>query len=271
MVVAMALETYPDQLEPTNPEVVIWRFMKMARFADLMKTHELYFCRADLFTNQHEGLPPEKYICYWLGLNRLLLSDRATLDDHLGNLAQFRESFYISCWHLFRSETDKMWNEYGNDGVAICSRYSLLKSALGAMGDRAFLGVVRYGAKHLTGYNLFRFIMTKREKFAAEREVRAMLWIMDPHATINRHFDEQNRPRPRPLTKPPADSVLDGQRRSVDLQALITEIVVTPWASPATLDAVNRLVKDSGYTFPVRPSALTQYRDLLPSTERQRP
>jgi hypothetical protein len=99
-----------------------------------------------------------------------------------------------------------MWSEYGNDGVAICSRYSLLKSALGAMGDQAFLGLVRYGAKHLTGYNLFRFITTKQAKFKDEQEVRAMLWIIDPHATINRHVDEQNRRHPRPLTKPIADS-----------------------------------------------------------------
>ena len=264
----MPIETYPDQLEPTNPEVVIWRFMKMARFADLVKTGELYFRRADLFNDEHEGLPPEEYLCYCFGLDRLLLSDRRTLDDHLGNLAQFRESFYINCWHLFRSETDKMWSEYGNDGVAICSRYSLLKSALGAMGDRAFLGLVRYGAKHLTGYNLFRFITTKQAKFKDEQEVRAMLWIMDPHATINRHVDEQNRPHPRPLTKPLADSALDGQRRRVDLQILITEIVVTPWASPATFDEVNCLVNRSGYTILVRPSGLAPYRDLLPSTAR---
>jgi hypothetical protein len=29
-----------------------------------------------------------------------------------------------------------MWKEYGNDGVAITSRFRLLKSALGAMTDR---------------------------------------------------------------------------------------------------------------------------------------
>ena len=151
----MAIETYPDQLEPTNPEVVIWRFMKMARFADLMKTGELYFCRADLFNDEHEGLPPEKYLCYWLRLDRRLLRDRRILDNELGYLAQSREHFYISCWHLFREETDKMWNEYGNDGVAICSRYCLLKSAVDAMGDQAFLGLVRYGEK--SPYNVVSF------------------------------------------------------------------------------------------------------------------
>jgi hypothetical protein len=95
-----------------------------------------------------------------------------------------------------------------------------------------------------------------------------MLWIMDPHTTINRHVDEQNHPHPRPLTKPLADSVLDGQRRRVDLQTLITEIVVTPWASPPTFHEVNWLVNGSGYTIPVRPSGLAPYRDLLPSTAR---
>jgi hypothetical protein len=263
----MAIETYPDQLEPTNPDTVIWRFMKMERFSDLMKSGELYFCRADKFTDEHEGLPPEQYLYYSFDLNPLLLTDRRKLDDHLGNLAQFRESFYISCWHLFRSETDKMWNEYGDDGVAICSSYSLLRSALDAMGEQAYLGLVRYGAKHLRRYNLFSFIMTKRIEFEAEQEVRAMLWIRDSHATINRHIDAQNRPHRLPLTPPPPDRVFEGHRRRVDLQALITQIVVTPWASPATFDEVNRLVNSSGYAIPVQPSGLARYRELLPSTE----
>jgi hypothetical protein len=261
----MPVETYPDQLEPENQAVVIWRFMRMDKFRDLIETSKLYFCRADKFNDEHEGLPPEKYLCSCLGLNPLLLSDRRTLDHDLGTLAQFREGFYVSCWHLFRDETDKMWKEYGDDGVAICSRYCLLKSALNAMGDQAFLGLVRYGEKNLKKYNLLQFIMTKREKYKNEREARAMLWIRDPHAGINRHFDIENRPHRLPLTPPPG-SVLPGHKRSVDLQTLITPIVVTPWASPASLNEVNRLVDSNGYTIPVQPSGLTRYRDLLPST-----
>ena len=178
----MTVETYPDQLEPESQDVVIWRFMNMDKFRDLMATNKLYFCRADKLNDEHEGLPPEKYLSSLFGLNPLLLPDLHRLDSYLGTLAQFRESLYISCWHLFRNETDKMWKEYGDDGVAICSRYCLLKSALNAMGDQAFLGLVRYGAKHLSGYNLFRFITTKLEKYKDEQEVRGMLWIRDPHA-----------------------------------------------------------------------------------------
>ena len=180
----MAVETYPDQLEPESQEVAIWRFMDMAKFRDLMATGKLYFCRSDRFNDEREGLPPEEYLSALFSLNPLDLRDRQTFNHHLGSIAQFRESFYISCWHLFRNETHKMWKEYGEDGVAICSRYCLLKSSLDAMGDRAFLGLLRYGTKHLTGFNLFRFITTKRADYEDEQEVRAMLWIMDPHAAI---------------------------------------------------------------------------------------
>jgi hypothetical protein len=264
----MAIEPYPDQLAPESQDVVIWRFMNMAKFRDLMVTGELYFCRADRFANdEREGLPPEEYLPALLRLNPLDVHDQQELDHHVGSGAQFRESFYISCWHLFRNETNKMWKEYGEDGVAICSRYYLLKSALDAMDDRAFLGLVRYGSKHLRGFNLFRFITTKRAEYEDEQEVRAMLWIMDPLATMNRHFDVDNRAHPCPLTQPP-DRVLPGHKRRVDLQALITEIVVTPWASPATFDEVNRLAKSNGYTIPLRPSGLSRYRELLPSMAR---
>ncbi|HEV8030310.1 MAG TPA: hypothetical protein VGP42_04760 [Stellaceae bacterium] len=262
----MTIETYPDQLEPENQDAVIWRFISMAKFQNLIETGELYFCRADLFSNdEREGLPPEEYLPALLGLNPLVLRDRQQLNHQIGSIAQFRESFYISCWQLFRDETYKMWKEYGEGGVAICSRYSLLKSALDAMDDRAFLGLVRYGAEHLTGFNLFRFITTKRVDYAAEQEVRAMLWIMDPLAGINRHFDIANQAHSRPLTPPP-ERVLQGQRRGVDLQTLVTEIVVTPWASPAAYDEINRLATSNGYAFPIRLSQLARYRELLPST-----
>jgi hypothetical protein len=256
------VENYPDQLEPAD-DAVIWRFMKMNRFSDLIVSGELYFCRADRFPDKSEGLSPEEYLPI-LGLNPLDLHDRRQLDDSIGCLAQFREAFYINCWHLFREETCKMWKEYGEDGVAICSRYGLLKAALDKMADRAFIGQIRYGSKHLTGWNLFRFITTKRLKYADEREVRAFLWIIDPHAGVNRHIDVDNRVHTRPLTPPAADRVADGHRRRVDLQQLITEIVVTPWASPSTSDEVTSILKTNAYLISVKPSTLTRYRELLP-------
>jgi hypothetical protein len=261
----MPVEKYPDQIEPPD-DAVIWRFMKMNRFSELIASGEFYFCRADRFSDESEGLPPEEYLPI-LGLNPLDLNDRRQLDDSIGCMAQFREAFYINCWHLFREETCKMWKEYGEDGVAICSRYGLLKAALNRLADRAYIGQIRYGSKHLTGWNTLRFITTKQLKYADEREVRAFLWIIDPYAGINRHYDLENRIHTRPLTPPPADRVADGHLRKIDLHQLITEIVVTPWAAPCTMGEVSDILQGNGYTIPFQPSALTRYRELLPCTQ----
>jgi hypothetical protein len=261
----VGLETYPDQFEPRKQDVAIWRFMDMQKFRDLMMTGELYFCRADLFKNdEREGLPPEEYLAT-LGLNPFDVNDRRQLLHTIGSDAQFREGFYVNCWHLFREETCKMWKDFGTEGVAICSRYELLKTALSEVNDRSYLGLVRYGSKHLIGqvWNIFRLITTKRLQYAGEQEVRAFLWIPDPHAGINRHIDADNRIHPLPLSPPP-DYVLKGHRRQIDIGSLLTAIVVSPWASEATLKEVKQLVCDNGKAIPVQLSELARYQALLP-------
>ncbi len=242
--------------------------MRLHRFRDLIETSQLYFCRADLFDDEREGLPPEE--CLRIsGLSPFDLYDRQLLVNHIGSDAQSRESFFISCWHLFHEETCKMWRDYGEDGVAICSRFSQLRAALGALSDRAFLGVVRYGPEHLIGpdapaWNVLRFIMTKRREYADEREVRALLWITDPLADGNRHIDEDGGVHPYPLTPPPSDRVLKGHRRKVNLGALLTEIVVTPWAFTSIFDEICHLLGKVNCEIPVRRSDLARYRKFLP-------
>ncbi len=103
----MPVEMFTDGLEPRDKEATIWRFMNLVRFKDLMSTGELYFCRADLFDDESEGLPPEAYI-HVLGLNPLDIRDRQKLNHDLGSIAQFREGFFINCWHLFTEEAAKM-------------------------------------------------------------------------------------------------------------------------------------------------------------------
>jgi hypothetical protein len=50
----------------------------------------------------------------------------------------------------------------------------------------------------------------------------------------------------------------------VDLETLITEMIVSPWASSTTCDQVKQLVHDNGYTISVRISDLSRYQALLP-------
>jgi hypothetical protein len=159
-----------------------------------------------------------------------------------------------------------MWHRYGEDGVAVCSRYDLLKGALDLLADRVFLGRVEYGYRHLAASkheNLLRLITTKREEYAHEREVRAFLWIPDEHAGVNRHYDEHNIAHPRPLTPPP-DRVPQFQRRKVDMQSLATGVVVNPWATTSFISEVEELIRENGRSIEVRPSDLAKHRHLLP-------
>jgi hypothetical protein len=104
----MTIETYPDQLEPENHDAVIWRFVSMAKFRDLITTSKLYFRRADLFANdEREGLPPEEYLPSLLGLNPLIPRHRRDLNHDIGSAAQFRQTFTFAAGTYFEMKQTK--------------------------------------------------------------------------------------------------------------------------------------------------------------------
>lgn len=254
----MPLERYPqDDFQPDTDYSEVRRFMPFTRFAELMETSELYFCRADKFQDEHEGLPTEEYArqtCANMGPGY-------DLDDTIGRLVQQKEGHFISCWYLYDHETAKMWGQYGRDGVAICSRYGLLKTALEGMPDeKKMIGLVRYSLDHV-GWNILRFITTKRPEYAGEREVRALIWKPE-WAGQMRHVDINNKFHRKPLTEPP-QHVLPGLRRAVNLKGLIEGVVVSPEVSPTTFEAIKRIVITKlGSKIPVQKSSFTQYPNV---------
>src|SRR5579872_1353159 len=112
----MPVVPYVNCLEPAE-DAVIWRYMDLRKFRDLMASEELYFRRADLFADSTEGLPAEQYALRVLRLDPYDIHDRVSLNNHLGSLAQHRESYYINCWYLYGEQTLDMWEQYGHDGV----------------------------------------------------------------------------------------------------------------------------------------------------------
>lgn len=235
--------------------------MDMRKFRDFMASEELYFRRADLYPDQSEGLPPETYALRVLGLNPYDINDRFTLNNHLGFSAQAREAFYISCWYLYKEglETLDMWETYGHDGVAVCTRYELLHNALNGLEDDAHLGRVQYGSDHLTDrFNGMEFISTKQLKYAPDCEVRALITSYDPLGSGDRPFDLNNSPHPRPLPMNPRNPwVPDSKRRRIALRSLITDIVISPWAQLDAVEEIELWLRGKGFSISAKRSALT--------------
>jgi hypothetical protein len=256
----MPIKPYWSQAEPAK-DVELWRFMDLRKFRDLMASEELYFRRADLYPDQSEGLPPEAYALRVLGLDPYDMTDRFTLNNHLGFIAQTREAFYLSCWYLYaeKLETLDMWETYGHDGVAVCTRYELLHDALNGLHDDAHLGRVQYGSDHLTDrFNGMEFIYTKELKYAPDCEVRALITSYDPLGSGNRHFDLNNYPHPRPLPMNPRNIwVPDSKRRRIDLRALITDVVISPWAELDAVEEIELWLRTKGFPILAKRSELT--------------
>ena len=257
----MSVATFVDDPEPTDPKSSIWRYIEFWKLQDLVQTGQLYLRRSDKLEDEHEGLPPSEYERV-LNLSRFDLNDIRERDHDIGSLAQFRQSFYVNCWHLDIGETATMWARYGKDGVAIVSRYDLLKQVLHPLSDKVMVGLIMYGTKHLTGWNVIRFVTTKREEYSPEREVRAMIWLTDTGDGMNRHLDLNNRPHDRPIYDPPP-TLPEGIRRGIDVANLVTKIVVSPFAPNGRLTEVQALLAAAGIAAEVRKSPLTRYSSLM--------
>ncbi len=265
----MSVETFIDNQEPTDPKSPVWRYVEFCKLRDLVQNRQLYLCRSDKFEDQDEGLPPFEYVQHALNLNPYDLNDIQERDHAIGYLAQVRQSFYVNCWHLDIGETAMMWRRYGKDGVAIVSRYDLLKQVLHPLDDKVMVGLIRYGTKHLTGWNVIQFMTTKREKYSLEREVRAMIWLTDTCDNMNRHYDKDNRPHDRPIYSPPP-TLPEGIRREINVGSLITEVVVSPFAPASRLAEVRTLLANAEIAAEVRESKLTPFQSFIPNEDELR-
>ena len=261
----MPVTPFVDDPEPTDARSPIWRYVEFWKLRDLVETEQLYLRRADKLEDEHEGLPPVEYERV-LNLGKFDLKDIQERDHHIGSLAQFRQSFYVNCWHLHVDETATMWRRYGEDGVAIVSRYDLLKQVLHPLPDKVMVGLIRYGNSHLTGWNVVRFVTTKREMYSSEREVRAMIWLTETGDGMNRHFDLTNRPHDRPIYEPP-QTLPEGIRRNVNIGALISEVIISPFAPARRREEVQALLSAAGIAANVRESQLTRYSCLVPTSD----
>jgi hypothetical protein len=241
----MPLEHYPQAgFELLDDRAPIWRFMKMRTFTRFIESGSLYFCRADVLGDEHEGLPLGDYVRHVVAN----MGPGHAFEHTWETLKQDRQGSFVSCWTL--DESLHMWEKFAPQGVAVKSSCGLLKEALDAIPARIMVGRVRYSLTH-EGFNILRFITTKRPEFFPEKEVRAFVWDL-----------EKSQRNPYPHDMP------NGLSYAVDVIALVQTVIVSPHAPAIVLKEVQELLRKYGFgTIPVVKSGFTGYRHLLPNAD----
>jgi hypothetical protein len=238
----MVAKTHGGELNDTTQ---LWRFMDFSKFVSMLEHGGLFFSRADLLDDPHEGARSREGddLRAWKKLDPRIRTQKETMDRMM---RWGRTRMFANCWHSNAAESAAMWGQYTNhrqtqEGVAIRTTVGILKELLD---DECVVGEVAYidySTDRPEDSFLYGDYLRKRLNFQHEREIRALfsdhpIKRVQPGQFITLNLDS---PGPPGVWKP------------MPLATLIQRIVVAP-ASPAWfLELVSQVVPRYGYPIPL--------------------
>jgi hypothetical protein len=230
----------PDPAPPLKDNQILRRYLDLSKFIDLLRTKSLYLRRADLFHDKFEG--------------SFTPSLRAAIEEaysvHKVDFSyekfkkELREGVYVNCWSLGANDNMALWNIYGKSeaSVAVQTTVKRLRSEISTWqpGGNTSIDRVEY-IKHwrdpaidIHPYsNVFRY---KVIAYEFEKEARII------HDRMEHNFAKSEKDT--------------GLHIPVQLNRLITSIVVSPSAQPWFFELVTDVAKRYGVTAQVKPSRL---------------
>ena len=179
----MPLELHPDLILPPDA-TILWRYMNLAKFVDLLERQSIRFSRTDQFEDPLEGTYTDAEIEH---LRSLDVSDTPPgsriSDGYLRGPKYMRATAYASCWRAGEGESMAMWDLYSRGGgmVAVKTTIEHLKLAIAESSLRIFLGCVKYLDWNLASWdnNSLAMCFRKDSSYKHEEEVRAVIWDQD--------------------------------------------------------------------------------------------
>ena len=211
----------PNIKLPANPETVVWKYLDLSKFLDLLLSQKMFMSRSDKFEDQYEGTFSEPT---FEEIKRIAENNPKFLDYY----KQHREKVAISSWHTNEYESFAMWQIFtkNNEGLAIQSTIGRLKSALASERNyEQFIGEVNYidyKKEHIPFEDSFFPFLFKRKSFQYEREIRILTDVSNQKMILN-----------------------DGLKIQVDINQLIEKIYIHPksenWYKKLVIELVTKL------------------------------
>ena len=217
---------------PTDPNTIIWKYLDLSKFVDLLLTRQLFMSRADKFEDQYEGTFSEPT---FEEIRKISSDNPAFLHQY----KKHRERVVISSWHTNEWESFAMWQIFtqNNEGLAIQSTLGRLKQALTIDTTyKQYIGEVNYidyKKDYISFEDEFFPFLFKRRSFQYEREVRMLTDV----TTLGKEIG-------------------NGLKVPIDIQELIEKIYIHPKSEVWYKNLVIELVRRLGFDFIIEKSDL---------------
>ena len=224
--------TNPNSTLPEDPNTIVWKYLDLSKFLDLLLSQKLFMSRSDKFEDQYEGTFSEPT---FEEIKKLSENNPEFLDYYKSK----REKVVVSSWHINEYESFAMWQIFtqNSEGLAIQSTVERLQKALKLETNfNQYIGEVNYidyKKEHIPFDDSFFPFLFKRKSFQYEREVRIISDLSEKNITIN-----------------------DGIKIDVDINQLIGKIYIHPKSENWYKKLVIELVSKLGFDFEIEKSDL---------------
>lgn len=223
---------HPAFPQPNDTALSLWRYMDFDKFEWMANSSRLFMPSADRLGDPFEGTTPRGELNWWQWKAETADSDekrriiKYNRDKISRMVKQFREHYYVSCWHMNEFENYAMWQCYTKsiDAVAIKTSYASLKSCLPSYVEVGLVRYIDYATERLPSLNLFELIMHKDIYYSYENEVRAVAASFIAYEDWQKHLSEN-------LFELKESPGFKTYAPTIDLTQLISGVVLHPETS----------------------------------------
>ena len=211
----------PNIKLPDDPDTIVWKYLDLSKFLDLLLSRKLFMSRSDKFEDQYEGTFSEPT---YEEIKKLAVDN----PDFLNYYKTHREKVAVSSWHINEYESFAMWQIFtqNSEGLAIQSTIGRLQKAVKPeINFDQHIGEVNYidyKKEYIPFDDLFFPFLFKRKSFQYEREVRIITDTSKSNLKLN-----------------------EGLKINVDINELIEKIYIHPksenWYKKLVIELVERL------------------------------
>lgn len=217
---------------PEDPNTIVWKYLDLSKFLDLLMSQKLFMSRSDKFEDQYEGTFSEPT---YEEIKKIAVNNPEFIQYYKSH----RENVAISSWHINEYESFAMWQIFtqNSEGLAIQSTVERLKKAL--IPENKFdqyigeVNYIDYKKEYIPFDDMFFPFLFKRKSFQYEREVRIISDVTQSNLKLN-----------------------DGLKINVDINQLIEKIYIHPKSENWYKNLVIQLVEQLGFDFTIEKSDL---------------